>query len=175
MAYHGGVNTPTLPHAARAGLSLIEVMITAVLIGVLAAVSIPNALRARVSGNDNTAKMIVSNVATRQESYKGEFNCYYPKNVACPATASLTFHPNDPIFIPGIRKPDAYSVYFTAITDEDTSQERYCIVVMHSQRQSNAWLWTSGHSGEYTRIDRENVSNFEDDANAACGIELAAF
>src|SRR5690606_3385830 len=48
----------------RRGFTLIEILIAALIIGVLAAVSIPNALKARVRGNDNAAQVIVGTLAS---------------------------------------------------------------------------------------------------------------
>src|SRR5690606_14088430 len=54
------------------GFTLLEILVAALIIGVLAAVSIPNALQARIRGNDNAAQVLLGTLAAAQEARKAD-------------------------------------------------------------------------------------------------------
>jgi type II secretory pathway pseudopilin PulG len=155
---------------SRAALTLVEIIVAVALIGLIAAVSIPNALAARISGNDNTAKVVLGNLVTRQEAYKGVENTYWPRSggPGGVAVASLYDPATAGIFLPGITAPQSYMVFTLAGTHEDSNTERFCMAIQHHRRQSNVWLWTSLSSGEHTRLDRLAIDDFAADAGTAC-------
>jgi len=161
----------------RRGFTLIEILIAALIIGVLAAVSIPNALKARVRGNDNAAQVIVGTLASAQEARKADTLAYWPilgadnAQVYDPQAADADFELFD-----GLKPPNEYRAF--AMTEKDArGVTHYCVAVMHHAHQSNAWVWTSRHIAEHTRLDREEFSDkslaeFEARMKAACQAEI---
>jgi prepilin-type N-terminal cleavage/methylation domain-containing protein len=146
----------------RHGLSLTEVLIAAAIVGALAAVSVPNALAARVSGNDSTAKVLLGGLAERQSGWFQVNFAYWPWAVPGGGDASSTvvFEAGDSLgqFIPGLTRPTSYNVFFYVLHHEASLTQRYCVAVQHHRAQSNAWVWTSG-SSEYLRVDRSVVDS----------------
>ncbi|MFC1594572.1 prepilin-type N-terminal cleavage/methylation domain-containing protein, partial [Candidatus Omnitrophota bacterium] len=65
-------------HKAK-GFTLIEIMIVVAIIAVLAAIAVPNMLRARKRGNEVCAQTILKMVASAMEMYLDRFDVY-PKN-----------------------------------------------------------------------------------------------
>src|SRR5271154_5453301 len=67
------------------GFTLVEIMIVVAIIALLAAIAIPNLLRARMTSNDALAKATLRAISTAAESYGTSNNGNYPG-----AEASLT-------------------------------------------------------------------------------------
>ena len=64
------------------GFTLIELMIVVAIIGILAAIAIPNFLSYQKKAKTSEAKVNIGAIKTSQESYKAENNAYF----ACAAT-----------------------------------------------------------------------------------------
>lgn len=64
------------------GFTLVEIMIVVAIIALLAAIAIPNLLRARVAANDALAKATVRSISTAAESYATANGGNYPANEA---------------------------------------------------------------------------------------------
>lgn len=162
----------------QAGFTLLEIVIAALIIGVLAAVSIPNALQARVRGNDNAAQVLVGTLAAAQESRKAESHerAYWP---VLGAENAEVYDPNlapDFELFDGLKPPSAYRAYAVTLKDSK-GVNHYCVGVMHHAHQSNAWVWTSRHIAEHTKIDREEfagkgLAEFEARMTTACEDEI---
>ncbi len=60
------------------GFTLVEIMIVVAIIALLAAIAIPNLLRAKLNANDALAKATVRAVSTAAESYATARNGNYP-------------------------------------------------------------------------------------------------
>ena len=64
------------------GFTLVEIMIVIAIIALLAAIAIPNLLRAKISANDTSAKTTVRTLSTAAETYGTTNNGNYPADEA---------------------------------------------------------------------------------------------
>jgi prepilin-type N-terminal cleavage/methylation domain-containing protein len=62
------------------GFTLVEIMIVVAIIALLAAIAIPNLLRARISANDALAKGTLRTLSTASETYATANSGMYPGN-----------------------------------------------------------------------------------------------
>jgi len=63
-------------HKKQKGFTLIELMIVVAIIGILAAIAIPQFASYRQKAQDSAAKSALKNLATAQENYYAENNTY---------------------------------------------------------------------------------------------------
>ena len=64
------------------GFTLVEIMIVVAIIALLAAIAIPNLLRAKISANDALTKGTLRTLSSSSETYATAQNGNYPGNVA---------------------------------------------------------------------------------------------
>ncbi len=62
--------------------TLVEIMIVVAILALLAAITMPNLLRARVTANDSSAKASLKAISTSMESYYMTNNAYPPNTTA---------------------------------------------------------------------------------------------
>jgi len=65
-----------LVHKSKKGFTLIELMIVVAIIGILAAIAIPNFLRFQLKSKTSEAKVNLAAIRTAEESYLAEFGSY---------------------------------------------------------------------------------------------------
>jgi type IV pilus assembly protein PilA len=75
-----------LLNKSKKGFTLIELMIVVAIIGILAAIAIPNFLRFQLKSKTSEGKVNLAAIRTAEESYLAEYGQYVPA-VATPATA----------------------------------------------------------------------------------------
>ena len=75
---------------SQSGFTLIELMITVIIVGVLAAVAIPAFSSYVYRSRTTEATTILAEIRQRQESYRAEFNQYAHVNSPNPSTAPGT-------------------------------------------------------------------------------------
>ncbi len=73
------------------GFTLVEIMIVVAIIALLAAIAIPNLLRAKLNANDSLAKSTLRAVSTASESYAVTSNGNYPLDITSLTGASPAF------------------------------------------------------------------------------------
>ncbi len=73
-------------HTRKGGFTLIELMIVVAIIGILAAIAIPNFLRFQLKAKTSEGKTNLAAIRTSEESYYAEFGIYVSAN-ASPAAA----------------------------------------------------------------------------------------
>lgn len=64
------------------GFTLVEIMIVVAIIALLAAIAIPNLLRAKISANDALAKSTLRSLSTAAETFATASNGDYPGDIA---------------------------------------------------------------------------------------------
>ena len=77
-------------HSRKGGFTLIELMIVVAIIGILAAIAIPNFVRFQLRAKSSEGKMNLAAIRTAEEGYFAEFGTYVtaPVSPAAPASPS---------------------------------------------------------------------------------------
>ena len=103
----------------KAGFTLIELMIVIAIIAILAAILVPNFIRARAQGQLTACKSNLKNMATSLEMYSTDSAGHYPNQAAGAGLQKLT--PNYLKIIPNCPsvQSDTYSASYTFATTPD--------------------------------------------------------
>jgi len=73
------------------GFTLVEIMIVVAIIALLAAIAIPNLLRAKISANDALAKSTLRSLSTASETFGTANNGNYPGTISSLTGASPSY------------------------------------------------------------------------------------
>jgi len=132
------------------GFTLIELMIVVAIIGILAAIAIPNFLRFQLKSKSSEGKVNIAAIRTAQESYMAEFGTYVTTAASNPLAASvgttktpflttaalagidfdlLGWAPEGSVFFSyntvAVAAPAAYTIEATADIDGDTTLQSW--------------------------------------------------
>lgn len=75
----------------RSGLTLVEVMVVATIIALLAAIALPNLRRAKILANDAFAKTTLGAIAKACENYAIANNSRYPADISALTSANPVY------------------------------------------------------------------------------------
>lgn len=84
-------------HTRRGGFTLIELMIVVAIIGILAAIAIPNFLRFQLKAKSSEGKTNLAAIRTAEESYFAEYGIYISA-MPSPPTDSMTPYNQKTVF-----------------------------------------------------------------------------
>ena len=129
---------------SKKGFTLIELMIVVAIIGILAAIAIPNFLRFQLKSKSSEGKVNIAAIRTAEESYLAEFGAYVasavnPAAVPPPSKAAfatgggfdtLGWAPEGQVFFQyavnyASATPGAYTISATADIDADTTLQAW--------------------------------------------------
>lgn len=119
------------------GFTLIELMIVIAIIAILAAILVPNFMRARAQGNVTACKSNLKNIGTASEVYATDNNTRYPLLLSDLAPKYLGTIPTCPssalspsYSFSSVSNPDAYTVVctgnFHGAVNDSTNFPQYC-------------------------------------------------
>jgi type II secretion system protein G len=127
------------------GFTLIELLIVVAIIGIIAAIAIPNLLNAINRGRQKRTMADIRSIATALEAYSVDFN-FYPKTAATKPADWGTFI--EPTFIRRLPTNDGWNQALVAVGD--ANGQSYTI-------------YSNGKNGSKDTWAKGQTTNFDDD------------
>ena len=151
---------------SKKGFTLIELMIVVAIIGILAAIAIPNFLRFQLKSKSSEGKVNIAAIRTAEESYLAEFGQYVAVTTANPAAIpgtqksafvagggfnTLGWAPEGQVFFQyavnyASATPSAYTISAAADIDGDADPQAWGYVKQDPAGNTVAGIGGTGHS-----------------------------
>ena len=140
-------------HTRKGGFTLIELMIVVAIIGILAAIAIPNFLRFQLKAKSSEGKTNLAAIRTAEESYFAEYGVYVssdPSPTALDNNQKTTFaHPNAGLGFDMIGWEPEGEVYFSynaAVNGTDDEFTAAAYADIDNDTANQYWGYRSGAS-----------------------------
>jgi type II secretion system protein G len=126
------------------GFTLIELLIVVAIIGIIAAIAIPNLLNAIDRGKQKRTMADMRSVGTAIESYAVDNN-FYPKNMSNVGAAGITTHVS-PIYIKTVPTTDGWNNAW----DIDSSSTGAQYTITSPAKDGSQGTQTGGQTTDFT-------------------------
>lgn len=120
------------------GFTLIELLIVMLIIGILAAIAIPNFLSQRDKGYQAAEKSDLQNVALSERAYATDYNGSYADDVVSSSSQS------GPLSLQGARTTEGVTITATTFKSAGgTANDSYCLMAVFPGKTSATYWLTS--------------------------------